>query len=311
MASVKKTLSLVLVSMLFLSGFSPNFAVAAMTSTNYQILWDSVDAGGSNDSSSASYKLHDSIENIAGAGTSASYSLKEGYRGGIYDRTVNFNVLSESRSYQVGATLLSGTTVTVTTTSSYSVGSYIAIVQNEGVSQITAMGKVASLTATTMTVDALNTGGTTPTIDGVNDVVYLLSAVTALDFGTLVTDAVSTLIVGWEASADVSQGYNIYVMEDRDITASGSSGNVLTDVSDGTVSPGATEYGARSSDTSLASSTFDTADTAITTTPQQVGSRGDNSLYTRDFLTLKASIATGATSAMYTQALTVIFVGDY
>lgn len=309
--NLKKVLSVVLVLMLFTLGFTSNAALAAMTSTNYQILWDSVDAGGSNDSSSTSYKLHDSIENVAGSGTSTNYSLKEGYRGGIYDRTVNFNVLSESRSYQVGATVLSGTTVTVSSTSSYSVGSYIAIIQDEGASQVAAMGKVTSLTSTTMTVDALNTGGSTPTIDGVNDVVYLLIPETSLSFGTLTTSTVSTILVGWEASADVSQGYGVYVMEDQDLTASGGSGSVLTDVSDGSVTAGATEYGARSSDTSLASSTFDTVDSAITTTPQQIASRGDNSLYTRDFLTLKASVATGATSAMYSQALTVIFVGDY
>lgn len=304
-------IAVALVLMFAVFHFSFGSAFAAMTSTNYQILWDSVDAGGSNDSASTSYKLHDSLQTFGGSATSTNYSIKEGYRAGIYDRVANFNVLSETRSYQVGATALSGTTVTVTTTSAYAVGSYILIVQNEGDSQVAAMGKILSLTATTLTVDALTTGGTTPTIDGVNDVVYLLTPTTALDFGTLSTEAISTLVIGWEASADVSQGYSVYVMENQDLTASGISGSVLTDVSDGSVTVGATEYGARSSDTSLALSTFDTADTAITTTPQQVASRGDNTLYARDFLTLKAAIASGTTSAVYSQALTVIFVGDY
>lgn len=283
----------------------------AMSSTNYQILWDTAGMGGDTTSSSSSYNLHDSLEIVGGSATSTSYQLDNGYRPAVYERTVNFRVLGMERSYQVGATALSGTTVTVTTTSSYSSGSYIIVIQDEGASQVSAMGRVTSLTSTTLTVDAWTTNGTTPTIDGTNDVVYLMTTAPSLDFGTLSASSVATLVLGWEATADVSQGYSVYVMADHALRSTVSSTTEISGVSDGTVTAGSTEYGARSSDTSLSLSTFDTQDTALTTSLQQIASRSDNSFESRDFLTLKAAIASGTTSAQYTQTLSVIFVGDY
>ncbi len=128
---------------------------------------------------------------------------------------------------------------------------------------------------------------------------------------TLTESDVSTAVLAWEADADVSQGYSVYLVADHEMRSTVSASTVLTAVADGTVSAGSTEYGARSSDTSLTLSTFDTVDTAITTSLQQIASRGDNTLEARDFLTLKAAVANGATSAEYTQELTVLFVGDY
>ena len=98
-------------------------------------------------------------------------------------------------------------------------------------------------------------------------------------------------------------------MEDHDLQNADSV--PIADVADGTVSVGAGEYGAISSDTSLASSTFDTADTAITSALQQVASRSDNSFSTRDFLTLKVAPVSGQASGTYTQTLSLIYVGDY
>lgn len=287
-------------------------AFAAMTSTNYQIMWDTAGVGGDSSSSSASYNLHDTIGGTAlGDGTSTSYALSSGYRGGVYDRAVYFRVLGMERSYQVGATSIVGTTVNVTTTTGYAVGQYVVLLQNEGASQVGAVGKITSLTATALVVDSWSTNGTTPTIDGVDDVIYLMTTVPSLDLGTLSESDVSTVVLSWDATADVAQGYSVYVMADHAMQSTVNSLVTLTAVSDGTVTAGVTEYGARSSDTSLALSTFDTQDSAITTSLQQIASRSDTSFSERDFLTIKAAVANGTTSAEYGQELTVLFVGDY
>lgn len=292
------------------SVISPAFA--AMTSTNYQILWDTVGVGGENTSSSSSYNLRDTVGDVAaGGGESASYTLLSGFRAGVFDRTVNFRVLGMERSYQVAATSVVGTTVTVTTTASYATGSYIVLIENEGASQVSAMGKVTSLTGTTLVVDAWTTNGTMPTIDGVDDVVYLMSTAPSISLGMLTESEVATAVVAWDATADVAQGYSVYVMADHDMQSTVSASTVLTSVGDGAVTAGATEYGARSSDVTLSLSTFDTQDSAITTSLQQIASRADSSFKARDFLTLKAAVANGTTSAEYTQELTILFVGDY
>lgn len=293
-----------MVLLLFSFGIVPVFA--AMSSTNYRIGWDSVGFGGTDTAGSTSYKLRDSLGSVGTLSSSATYKLTDGYRIGVYDRTVDFYVIAEWRNTQVGATASTATTVTVTTSSGYDVGDYLILIQDEGASQVSAMGRVTSATGTVITVDAFSGGS--PVIDGTNDVVYELSGNT-INLGTIGSSVVSTSIIGWEASADVSQGYSVYIFENQDLLASGPS--TITDVSDGAVTAGATEYGARSSDSSLASSTFDTVDTAITTTLQQVASRGDNSYETRDYITLKASAASGFPSGGYSHTITAIFVGDY
>lgn len=296
----------------FVMLFSTFSTFAAMTSSNYQILWDSVGVGGEDAATSSSYMLRDTVGGISGAdGSSASYTLKNGYRSVVFDRTVDFRVLGMSRSYQVGATALVGTTVDVTTSTGYGTGSFIVVIQDEGGGQVSAVGKLVATSATSLTVDAWTTNGTMPTVDGVNDRVYLMTNAPTMELGTLSTSAVATAVVAWEVDADVQQGYSVYLMADHDLESTVSSSVVLTSVADGAVTAGSTEYGARSSDTSLALSTFDTQDTAITTSLQQVASRTDATLNARDFLTLKASVASGATSASYTQELTVLFVGDY
>lgn len=290
--------------------FAPNSVFASMTSTTYQIQWDTIGPGGSDTSSSSSYRLRDSIGNgLDGLSSSGSYRLDAGYRAGIYDPTVYFNLFSQNMNSQVGATSLASTTVGVSTTSGYSVGDYIVIVQDEGLSQVTAMGRITAVGGSSLTVDFLSDGGTSPTIDGTGDYVYELSS-TTLPLTTLSSTTASTGVVGWDVTADVPSGYGMYVVEDTDLQASGGS-PVITDVADGAVTLGSIEYGARSSDTSLASSTFDTQDTAFTTQLQQIGSRSAVSFKSRDFITLKAAVDATIANGTYSQTLTFVFVGNY
>lgn len=286
---------------------APFHAESQMSSDNYFIEWDTVGNGGKDTSSSTNYKLRDSFGTMQGESSSASYIEEAGYRAGVFDQTSTFEVMAQLRASQVGATSLSGNTVGVTTTSGYSVGNYIVIVQNEGATQVSAMGKVISVGGSSLTVDELNNGGVAPTIDGSNDFVYKLSG-NALPFSTLSSSLVSTAIVGWESDAEVFGGYSVYVYEDHDLTTGV---DTIADVADGDVTAGVSEYGARSSDTSVSLSTFDTADTAFTTTPQQVSSRTDESFSSRDFLTLKTSIDAAQPPGSYAHNITLIFVGNY
>ena len=154
--------------------------VAAMTSTNFQIQWDTVGQGGSDTSSSSTYLLRDTVGNIAsGTGVSSSYNLEAGYRAGIFDRILSFNVQALSSATQMTASSRSSNTVTVNSTSSLSVNDLVVLIQNKGALEIDAIGKVASKTATTFTVDAWSHNGTLPTIDGSNDYAYVLSGNTA------------------------------------------------------------------------------------------------------------------------------------
>lgn len=279
--------------------------MAQMTSTNYRIDWDSVGFGGDDSASSTSYRLRDSVGGLGtGDSTSASYIDRGGYRQ-TYDEVADFTVYIQNSSSQVAATSLVSTTVSVTDESGFSVGDMIAVVQDEGASQVAAIGKVTGTAAGSVTVDAWT--GTTPTIDGSGDYAYVLDA-TAYSFGTLVNTSVATGIVAWEVLADVDDGYGVYVYEDGDLR---SGINTITDVADGTVSAGSKEYGARSSDSTLTGSTFDTQDTAFTSSLAVVGSRSSNSYDSRDFLTLKAAIGGTVSSGTYSHTLYFIYVGDY
>ncbi len=279
---------------------------AVMSSSNYQILWDSVGTGGSNVSSSASYNLRDSLGVMGGLSESDSYQVSDGYRAGIYDRIADFSVFSQSLVSQVAALSRTADSVTVTNVDDFEVGDYIVVIQDEGAGQVSAIGRVIEIVGDTLKVDEF-TGGV-PTIDGSEDYVYVMSGET-LGFGVIPTASVATTVLGWEVSADVSQGYSVYVFEDHDLMNEDTA--VFTDVADGAVTAGVTEYGGQSSDTTLALSTFDTSDTAFSQDFQQVASNDNNTFARRDFLTLKVSRAPELDSGSYSQTLTLVYVGDY
>ena len=286
----------------------PSAGVTAMTSTNFQIQWDTVGQGGSDTSSSSTYLLRDTVGNTAsGSSVSSSYNLEAGYRAGIFDQILSFNVQALLSATQMTASSRSGNTVTVNSTSSLSVNDLIVLIQNKGTSEIDAMGKVISKTDTTFTVDAWAHNGTLPTIDVSNDYAYVLSGNTAA-LGTLSTSDVATSVIGWDVSADLLNGYTVSVFEDGDLR----SGSVsLSDVTDGTVNAGSEEYGARSSDVTLTNSAFDTQDAALTTSFQEVATESSVSFDRRNFLILKAGISSTSDVANYSQTLSFVVSGNF
>jgi hypothetical protein len=300
---MKRTVSFICVGFFVWAGF----AHAQMTSTNFQIRWDSINAGGSDTSSSASYLLRETIESAVGGNiSSASYQVDQGYRSGIFDRLIDFNLYIQNHSDERAVSGLSSLVITTTTTD-VSVNDYVLLIQDKGENQVSAIGQVTAVGASTITVDALKDGGTAVAVDGVDDYLYVLDA-TAIDMGTLSIAALTTSVLAWEVSVDNSNGYVVQVLEDGNFR---DGSNTIADVSDGAVTIGAGEYGARSSDTSIANSTFDTADTALTTSFQDVATESAAIFESRNFLTIKVAPSSSNITGSYAHTVSIIASGNY
>ncbi len=272
---------------------------------SYQIDWDSVNSGGLDTASSASYTLEDTVGEIEdGLGTSASYQLRDGYRVGLSEDVISLTINTQSGAAAVSS--YDGVNITCDS-SSFSVGEYVALVQDYGSSQVTAVGKVIEIAENRVTVDSLTDGGTAPVIDGLTDYLFQLDGL-SLSLGTLSYNSINTKIIVFEVTADIDNGYTLYIKEDDDLK---SGSNYIDDVADGVVTTGSEEYGARSSDSTLVNSTFDTADTAITSNFQEIVSEASRVFNDRSYLTLKTAVSTSSINGTYTQTLTFIIAGNY
>ncbi len=280
-----------------------NSTYAQMSSTNYQITADSFSSLGSESSESGSYILRDSGGTVSSASaTSASFQLDAGYRAQIYDQVSTFELGMQNGASETAVTNLSGSEITVTSTSGYVLGDLVALVQDSGENQQVAVGVVEAV-AGTITVDFLSHA---LTIDGTNDYLYRLSS-SSISLGSLSKLRVSTSVVGWQVTSDSPNGYTVYVYDDGDLSYGA---NVIADVADGSVTAGVSEYGGRSTDSTLVS-TFDTQDTGFTETLQDVASRSVRAFKERDALSIKASYETGQVSGGYGHAMEVVYVGAY
>lgn len=284
------------------------FAQAAMSSSNYEIRWDTVSTGGSDTSSSASYLLRDTVSGAAGGtGSSTTYQLTDGYRAGIFDQVITFDLYIQNSSNERAITALSGTTVSMSSTTGLSASDYVAVVQNRGGSQVVGFGRIQSVGAGSIVLDRLTVGSSSPSIDGTNDYLYQLNG-SALTLETLDGSTVGTGIAAFEVTVDNDSGYSVQILEDGNLRVGS---DVIDDVGDGNVTAGSEEYGARSSDTTLSSSTFDTQDTAITTTSQDVATSSTFAFDERSFLVLKAAGSSSSTANTYSHTITFIASGNF
>ncbi len=280
---------------------------AEMSSSNFEVRFDNVGSSGLDTSSSASFQLRDSTEaNGPGDSVGTTFQLSSGYRAGIFDSVINFVVAAQSNATEQAATASAGTTIT-TSIAGLAVGDFVALVQDKGASQVSAVGKIISIGVGTITVDELKDGGVAPTINGTNDFLYVLIG-SSVDFGTLDSLILSTALIGMDVNAEVDNGYTIQVFDDGNLR---NGVNDINDVGDGAVTTGSEEYGGRSSDTTLSGSTFDTSDTGFTTGFQEVTSRSFTSFESRDFVTLKASVSGATTGAAYAHTLSFIMSANY
>ncbi len=280
---------------------------AQMDSTSYQIRWDTVGNGGDDVSSSSSYILRDTTGSAGiGDSASASYELGAGYRPGISSDVLDFSFFSEDSATSTAATALAGLTIDCDPTD-FSIGDMIALLQDRGEDQVTAIGQVVSIGIDSITVDALKDAGDMPAIDGSNDFVAILEGESSA-LSTLSTSAVRTSVIGMSVSSSAPDGYAVQILSDGDFR---DVAETVNPVADGSVTAGSEEYGARSSDSDIPSSTFDSADSAITTSFQTIADLDAVVSNDRNFLVTKAAISPSTVAGSYAQTLTLIVSGHY
>jgi len=216
-----------------------------MTSVNYYVLWDSINSGGEDSSSSTNYQLRDTIgEQATGVSSSTNYTVGAGYRQGVAEPTVlSFNIGTQEDATQSAWSSFSnaGKTVTVVSVASYSLGNFIAVVENEGLSEVVAFGKITDITGSTITVDDWE--GSPASISaspaGGDDYVYRMEG-SSVAFGTLTPADGKTSLTHSSIISNAQNGYTMYVNTDGSLRTATS---VIGAVTDGTVTVGSEEYG--------------------------------------------------------------------
>jgi hypothetical protein len=220
----------------------------AMTSTNYGINWDSVNSGGDDTGSSTNYTLRDTIgEQAVGPSTSTNYSMRAGYRQGDTETTViRFDIGTQVNSSETTYTAFDDASMNVTVSSAvlFSTGTFIGVVENRGLSQIIAVGKIVSIVGTVMTVDAWegSPGSLSPIPAGGNDFVYRLDG-NAAELGVLTSSVGKTSLTHTTVVTNLVNGYTVYVNTDGELRYGANA--AIAQVTDGTVTLGTEEYGAR------------------------------------------------------------------
>ncbi len=296
---IRYNLAMMRLSLLMMTVFFAiaDVALAAMTSTNYQIRWDAIDSGGREIGTSTSYSLRDSIDGVAiGAGTSTLYQLSSGYRAGdISEVVLALTIGSQSASSLTvySAFQATGTQVSVSSTANYVVGDVIAVIENQGLSQQVAVGKITSIVGSVINIDAWagdQAGMATNPLGG-NDFVANLSAAT-ISFGSLSPGSATTSVAFSSVLTDIATGYSVYVQASRILQ--NASAHIITPVSDGVVTTGSEEYGAS---VTGATAFGPGSDTAVTTTQRIIQSSASASGSTPDRVAMTYKVAiTGTTS---------------
>ena len=273
---------------------------AAMTSTNYQIGWDDLNAGGGEDGTSTNYGLHDTLGDIgAGGSSSTNYQLSAGYRAPEAENTLALTFKGQSTASKTAYTSFSAgsKTVTVASAASFSVGIHIAVVENEGFSQKVTVGKVVDITGGVMTVDAWSgdqsSMSASPT--GENDYVYALTSSSAA-FGSISAAIENTAVAMTAVESRVTSGYTVYVQANQVLQSS--TGNPITNVLDGAVTLGSEEYGLSVTGTRAVGAGVDQA---VTTTQRIIQSSGGvtGSVPDRVAETYKLAVTSATPSGVY------------
>ena len=219
-----------------------------MNSSNFTIPWDSVNSGGDDISSSTNFSMRDTIgEQATGDSSSTNFSLQAGYRVGDTTFTaLSFVIGTEEATTRTAYSAFSSSTKTVTVASvaSFSVGDILGVVENEGLSERIAVGKITNILGLVITVDQWD--GQPALISAVpsggDDVVYRMNGSTAA-LGTLTPVSGKTSFTATQVTSDAQNGYTVSVSDDGNLRVSTST--FIVNVSDGAVSIGAEEYGAQ------------------------------------------------------------------
>lgn len=305
---MRKLCSLLLVLCMLLVGTN----VLAMSSTNYWIPWDDVNAGGNDVGTSTNFSIRDTLGGTAvGTGTSANYSLSSGYRVPEEANTLSYLVKTSNTAPTTYTAFTDGVggSVVVASTAGFAVGNLVAVVENHGFGQLVAIGSISSIVGSTMTVDRFEgDGGVMSGVPaGGDDFVYLLTA-NSFDFGTVTAGVENTNVVGTSVLTNVASGYSVYLQANQDLQ--NATAQVMTVVTDGTVSSGAEEYGA---ETTGATAVGAGTDLGVTTTQRiiQTSVAPSGTVSDKVGMTYKLSITATTNAGVYTQTVYYTLTANY
>ncbi len=282
----------------------------AMTSTNFQINWDTVSAGGADFGTSANFVAHDTIGGeAAGQGSSANFRLSAGYRLPETANILGYEVKARAASPTPTWSAFNGTDqVTISSISGFVVGDLIAVVEDPGLLQEVAIGRITSIIGLVVTVDGFD--GDTGTISAVpaggDDRVYRLSSST-LALGSVSGATAATGVVGTNVITSVPTGYSLYVHGNH-LLQSGL--NTIPEVIDGSVTVGSEEFGASITGPGAVNSG---TDLGVTTTLRLVQTNGAATDGAGDKLgfSYKLTVAPSTANGAYSQDTYYTLVANY
>lgn len=295
---------------LFQGGWPIVVFATTMASPSYQIPWDAVGSGGNEQGGSASYFIDDTLGGaVAGAGSSASYSTKAGYRFGD-EQALSFGVRMApiggvSAPYVSINTATNLITLDPSVTNPFHVGDFIAAIDGPGLGQKTVIGKVITIAGLSVVVDRFDGQPFAMNAVPVSGVVRLLSGGDlAFSAPSVSTGAVASGMLS--VTAPTPSGYTLYGQATGPLA---SSGHTMTAVADGVVTAGTEEYGiitlglqaALVSETALSATPVSVQHSTISTGPQ-----GDRTAFLYKF-----AISAGTPAGSYGQSLYFTLTPNY
>lgn len=283
----------------------------AMSSTNFQIDWDSLNSGGTEGSSSDNFSINDTLGGIAtGDSSSINYEGVGGYRGPEGEEPVaelSFNLEAQDNTTEVAFTGFSdaGLTVVVASAVDYSVNDYIAVVENVGQAQLVAVGKIVDITGTMLTVDAWEGDNASMPSGalGSDDFVYKLWG-NAVDLELIDLTSVKTGVSFFVVNTNATNGYEVFVTEDGNFRTASFD---IDDVSDGTVSAGSEEFGIES----LGADVQNSGDWAVTSGLQTISSNSVPAINNRTAVIYKTASDEFTESGNYSNIITFYCIANF
>jgi hypothetical protein len=283
--------------------------INAMSSTNFIINWDSINAGGTDYSSSTNYSLSDTLGEIGtGRSSSTNYWIYAGYRQGIRDPGfLSLDIAGQDNASKVSYSAFNnaGLQVTVSSVVGYSAGDYIAVAENEGASQMVALGRIANVGGLTITVDKWDGDNAAMSAipGGGDDWVYKLTG-HAVDLGSLSVTAVRTGVSRTEVTTNAENGYTVSVKSDGELR---NGADDINKVTDGAVSLGNEEYGIETVGTYASG----TNDFALNETGQAIQVRSAAGSSDRVGVIYKAAIDYATQGGSYSQIVSFYLTANF
>lgn len=285
--------------------------VMAMSSINYEIMWDNFNEGGGEGSTSTNYSLSDTLgDQGTGFSTSTNFQLSAGYRI-AEDEALSFVVRGQTSASEVTYSAFDNAlnTATLSSAAGFSTGDYIAVIENSGFSQFVAVGRITDVDGAVVTVDDFDGdgGGMSAVPAGGNDYVYRLAS-SAASFGTVEAGTEYVSVAMTSVGSSIATGYTVYIQANQEFQ--NSLAQIMAEVSDGAVTSGVEEYGAEV----VGATAFGAGtDLGVSTTQRVIQTSGSSSGVVPDKvgMTYKLSITAATNPGTYTQNVYYTLTPNY